>query len=682
MTAQRLRGTFTLIGVLGAAAAFAVVKGSVARAQTNSGKTAYDRVCAGCHGSDARGSLGPSLVPFGRTDQELLALVRGGGSQMRPLSNRDISDAEVAGVARYLTSLAPVPSRPDSPSAADGLRPITAPRPELFNAAEPAALSDVTDEMLAKPKPGDWLSWRRTLDGWGYSPLDQINKNNVRTLQLAWSWGLDPGPSQTTPLVHDGVMYIANPGNVVDALDARTGQLLWEYRRPMDERRRLAAQTRSLAITHDTVILGTVDAHLVALDARRGSVRWDTNVGGSVEAGFTFTSGPIVADGAVVAGLTGCNRFDDETCYIVAVDGRTGRLLWKTSTLARPGEPGGDTWGGLPVTFRAGGDAWIPGSYDPDTKVIYWGTAQAKPWAQNVRGTDGDALYTNSTLALDPATGKIKWHFQHLPGESFDMDETFERILIDHDGRSSVYTMGKLGILWELDRRTGAFVRATDTGYQTLVDVNARTGKATYRPGRLQRIGESITFCPSTGGFKSLRAMAYHPATQALYVPLNLNCETAIFEQMERREGGGGVGPVRVQGYQFHPKSPDGMGELQAMDVRTGKSLWQQRRRAPYNTATLTTGGGLVFVGAWDRMVFAYDATTGTALWQSRLPTMANGFPITYAVDGKQYVAIGAGATITGSSWANRVPNELLKEMRNPSAGNGIFVFALPEDGR
>jgi alcohol dehydrogenase (cytochrome c) len=176
--------------------------------------------------------------------------------------------------------------------------------------------------------------------------------------------------------------------------------------------------------------------------------------------------------------------------------------------------------------------------------------------------------------------------------------------------------------------------------------------------------------------------MAYHPTTQALYVPLNLNCETAIFEQMERREGGGGVGPVRVQGYQFHPKSPDAMGELQAMDVRTGKSLWQQRRRAPYNTATLTTGGGLVFVGAWDRTVFAYDATTGTALWQSRLPTMANGFPITYAVDGKQYVAIGAGATITGSSWANRVPNELLKEMKNPSAGNGIFVFALPEEAR
>jgi len=679
MTSRLDRWTLpcTILAALVAVVAF---KGAGVLAQPNNGKGAYDRVCATCHGSDARGSLGPGLVPFGRTDTELLGLVRAGGSQMRPLTSRDITDADVSAVARYLRSLAGIQGSPDSPTADARPAPTSPARPEVFNAADTPALSDVTDDMLAKPTPNDWLSWRRTLDGWGYSPLDQINKSNVRTLQLAWSWALETGPSQTTPLVHDGVMYIANPGNIVDALDARTGQLLWEYRRPMDERRRQAAQTRSLAIVHDVIVLATVDAHLVALDARKGTVRWDTNVGGSGEAGFTFTSGPIVADGAVVAGLTGCNRFDDETCYILAVDGRTGRLLWKTSTLARPGEPGGDTWGGLPITFRAGGDAWIPGSYDPVTKVIYWGTAQAKPWAQNVRGTDGDALYTNSTLALDPGTGKIKWYFQHLPGESFDMDETFERILIDHDGRSSVYTMGKLGILWELDRKTGAFVRATDTGYQTLVDVNSRTGRATYKPGRLQRVGEAITFCPSTGGFKSLRAMAYLPSTQALYVPLNLNCETATFDQMERREGGGGVGPVRIQGYQFHPKSPDQMGELRAMDVRTGKTLWQERRRAPYNTATLTTGGGLVFVGTWDRMAYAYDATTGQALWQTRLPTMANGFPISYAVGGTQYVAIGAGAAVPGTSWASRVPGQLLREMKNPSAGNGIFVFALPND--
>lgn len=669
-----------------ATAAAVGVGARVPRAQADTGQAAYQRVCASCHGADALGSLGPALVPFGQSDRDLLAVVRAGGSQMFALSTRDIADGEVADVARYLRGLSGVPvagaaigggrGAPSADSAAAGVR------PEVVSAGPVPALSDVTDAMLARPSPADWLNWRRTLDGWGYSPLDQITPANVGSLQLAWSWALEPGASQTTPLVHDGVMYLANPGNVVDALDARNGQLLWEYRRPMDERRRLSAQTRSLAILHDVVVLASADAHLVGLDARTGAVRWDTNVGGAIDSGFSFTSGPVVADGVVVGGLTGCSKFDDETCYIVAVDGRTGRFLWKTSTIARPGQPGGDSWGDLPVTFRAGGDAWMPGTYDPVTKSLYWGTAQAKPWAQAARGSDGDALYTNSTLALDPATGKIKWYFQHLPGESYDMDEAFERILIDHDGRRSLFTMGKLGILWELDRTTGAFVKATDTGYQTLVDVDARTGRVTYRPDMLQRLGVPISFCPSTGGLKSLRAMAYHPGTKALYVPLNLNCERATFDAMERRLGGGGVGSVRVSEYTFHPKSPDQMGELQAMDIASGRTLWRQRRRAPYNTATLTTGGGLVFVGAWDRFAFAYDATTGAPLWETRLPTMANGFPITYAIGGRQYVAIGTGPPQAGTSWAMKVPNALLHEIKNPSQGSGLFVFALPEQGR
>jgi alcohol dehydrogenase (cytochrome c) len=260
------------------------------------------------------------------------------------------------------------------------------------------------------------------------------------------------------------------------------------------------------------------------------------------------------------------------------------------------------------------------------------------------------------------------------------MDETFERILIDHDGQSSVFSMGKLGILWELDRKDGRFVRATDTGYQNQVDIDQRTGRVTYRSGILQTLGQETFFCPTTGGFKSLRAMAYHPQTGALYVPLNLYCETAVFQPLpERRENVGGVGPVEVRGYHFHPKSPNQMGELRSMDIRTGSTLWSRRRRAPYNTATLTTGGNLVFVGAWDRYVFAHDARTGELLWQTRLPTMANGFPITYAVNGKQYVAIGGGASIAGSTWAVNAPSALLPELRNPRAGNGIFVFALPE---
>ncbi|MYN68231.1 MAG: PQQ-binding-like beta-propeller repeat protein [Acidobacteria bacterium] len=554
----------------------------------------------------------------------------------------------------------------------------------LAASAFPAGAQDrdftpVSDAVLQDPDPADWLNWRRTLDGWGYSPLDQVDQDNVGDLRLVWSWGLEPGVSQTTPIVHDGVMYIANPGNVVQALDAGTGDFIWEYRREMDERLRPAAQMRSLAIYEDLIILNTRDAHVVGLDARTGEERWDTDVAPDHD-GYGFSSGPVIADGTVVAGLRGCERFREDTCYIVGVDGRTGRLMWRTSTIARPGERGGDTWGDLPLLFRAGSDAWIPGAYDPVTRLVYYGTAQAKPWSRDARGTDGDALYSNSTLALDPETGEMRWFFQHIPGDSHDMDETFERILIDYDGRQSVFSMGKLGILWELDRTTGAFTKAVDLGYQNLADIDPETGEFTYREGMVSGVGEMLFFCPSTGGFKALRAMAYHPDTGALYVPLNLQCETAAFGPVEQRPGGGGTGGVRGRLNHFHPDAPGQLGEFQALDIRTGEALWKHRLRVPYNTAALTTGGGLVFVGDWERHVFAYDAASGEQLWQSRLTTMANGYPITYAVDGRQYIAFGAGGPLGGSSWTSIIPADLIPEKRNPRQGNGIFVFALPEE--
>jgi len=553
----------------------------------------------------------------------------------------------------------------------------------VFAAAVPAQaqienFTPVTDAVLQNPDDGDWLSWRRTLDGWGYSPLDEIEKSNVGDLQLAWAWGLEAGVSQTTPVVHDGTMYIANPGNVVQVLDARNGDFIWEFRYEMDERRRPGAQMRSLAIYEDLVILNTVDAHVVGLDARTGVVRYDTPAAPPDQEGYGFSSGPVIADGVVVAGLRGCERFREDTCYIIGVDGSNGQVLWRTSTVARPGERGGDTWGDLPLLMRAGSDAWIPGSYDPVTGLVYYGTSQAKPWSRDARGTDGDALYSNSTLALDPATGEMQWYFQHIPGDSHDMDETFERILIDYDGKQSVFSMGKLGVLWELDRTNGQYQNAIDLGYQNIVDVNTETGAVTHREDMISDVGEELYFCPSTGGFKSLRAMAYHPDTTALYIPLNLNCETAAFLPVEQRLGGGGTGGVRGRQNHFHPDAPDQLGELQALDIRTGEALWKQRRRAPYNTSALTTAGGLVFIGDWERYVFAYDAQTGEELWRSRLSTMANGYPITYAVDGRQYVAFGAGSPLGGSSWTSLLPGDLLPEMKNPRAGNALFVYALP----
>src|SRR5215472_5083559 len=548
----------------------------------------------------------------------------------------------------------------------------------------------VTEATLRNPPPGDWVNWRRTDNAWGYSPLDQVNRQNVGQLQLAWSWAMDDtGANEATPLVYNGIMYLPNPRGVVQALDAATGDLIWQYRPQIDRPStpppagggeqtaipRLAQGNaaagegrgiqRNVAIYGDKLFATTGDAHIVAIDARTGEKVWDTKVADS-QLGYEYTSGPIVVRGRVIAGITGCSRYKDDVCFITGHDAETGKEIWRTSTIARPGEPGGDTWGGLPLHFRAGGDAWISGSYDPEANLIYWGTAQAKPWARVARGTDGDALYTNSTLALDPETGKIQWYYQHLPGETQDMDEVFERILIDIGGRKSVFEMGKLGILWQLDRTNGRFIHAFDLGYQTIVQVNSQTGKVTYLPGKVPQLGTEVEFCPSTAGFKSWRAMAYSPQTNAFYIPLSLSCEKATFGPVEKVVGKGGTGPVGRTDSK-HPESGGSLGEFAAMDIQTGKVLWRQRTASPLNTAALATAGGVVFGGDWDRHMYAYDAATGQILWQTRLPTSAQGFPITYLAKGKQFVAMPAG--IGGGSWSTLLAPELAGEVRRPNKG-------------
>ena len=547
--------------------------------------------------------------------------------------------------------------------------------------AQVEGYTPVTDAMLQNPDPADWLSWRRTLDGQAHSPLDQIHAGNVGELRLVWSWALRPGPQQTTPLVHDGVLYVANPGEIVQALDAATGDLIWEYERGAEAPGDSfggpppGRMHRNIAMYGDRIYLNTADAHVVAIDARTGEEVWDADVDQGV--GYQFSSGSIVADGMVVSGLTGCGRYREESCYIVGLDADTGEERWRTSTVALPGQRGGDTWGDLPPMFRAGSDSWIPGSYDPVTRTLFHGTSQAKPWARAVRGTDGDALYTNSTLALDPDTGEMKWYYQHLPGETLDMDEVFERILVDYDDRRSVFTMGKIGVLWELALETGRFRSARDLGYQTVADIDPETGQVTYRDGTIPVIGEEIYWCPSTSGFKSWRAMSYHPGLEAFFIPINLNCETAVFGPVDRVAGGGGTGPVRRRTNHHHPDSGERLGEFLAMDMRTGEVRWRRRFRTPINSAALTTAGGLAIAGGWDRQVFAFDARTGETRWETRLPTSIQGFPITYAVDGRQYLAIPTG--VGGASWGGMLPAQLTPEARRPVGGNGLFVFALPD---
>ena len=535
----------------------------------------------------------------------------------------------------------------------------------------------VTDDLLQNPPASDWLHWRRTYDGWGYSPLNQINRQNVGQLRLAWSWAMQGGNQQTTPIVHDGVMYLANPGSTVQALNAATGELLWEYRREFSGETRQQHELRALrglSIYQDRILVNTGDAHIVALDARSGSVVWDTAVTDPKQR-FSYSAPGLVVRGKIISGLQSCEYFYEQKCAITAHDARTGKELWRTSTIAHPGQPGGDSWGDVPLMYRAGADMWITGSYDPALNLVFWSTAQAKPWSRAARGTDGDALYSNTVLALDPDTGKIVWHNQLLPGETHDMDEVFENILVDDGSRRSLFKMGKLGILWQLDRQTGKFVNARDLGYQNLVDVDRATGKVTYRPGMLPKLGEVIDFCPSLAGFKSWRAMAYHPETRAFYAPLLLTCQKGSFTDVKKVEGGGGLGQGRRDNY-FHPESSGNLGELAAIDAATGRILWVTRQRAPFNSAVLTTAGGLVFVGDWNRYISAYDASSGKLLWQNRLTTSPQGFPISYSVNGRQYVAMPVG--VGAASWGTAIPLMLTPDVKRPNTGNALFVFALP----
>ena len=522
----------------------------------------------------------------------------------------------------------------------------------------------VTDAMLENPDPADWLNWRRTLDGWGYSPLDQINTDNVHQLQLVWSWQLPTGLSQPTPLVHDGVMFIPSPGNVVQAVDAVTGDRLWEHRRQFeastDELDAVGSsmRTRSIAIYGNKIYVNTSDAHIVALDARTGEVAWDYTVA-DYTLGYRYTSGPIVVQGKIVAGMTGCQNYKNDVCFISAHDAETGEELWRTATIARPGEPGGDTWGDLPLTFRAGADSWIPGSYDPQTNLTYWSTSQAKPWARLSRRTDGNALYTNSVLALDPETGELKWYYQFVPGETHDLDDVFESVLIDHSGRRSLFKMGKMGVLWELDRTTGEFVAAHDLGYQNVIDVDPRTGQVTYRPGMIPQAGVELEFCPDFGGIRNWYASAYHPETQALYIPIHPTCVTGVFTELPQEVGNDYYANRGwlSRGSTVHPASPDHRGHLVAMDINTGEVLWRHSMATRPRSAALTTGGGLVVGADTDRNLYIHDAASGDVLFQTRLPASVQGFPITYAVEGRQYLVAPVGG--------NR--------------SNAIYVFALPQ---
>ncbi|MFO7544107.1 MAG: PQQ-binding-like beta-propeller repeat protein [Trueperaceae bacterium] len=543
----------------------------------------------------------------------------------------------------------------------------------------------ITAEMLMDPDPADWVMWRRNYASWGYSPLDQITQANVGDLELAWAWNMVDGRQETTPLVYDGVMYLHNQGDRVQALNAATGDLIWEYVRnlPGELVTSSSSISRTMALANDKLYFASGDMYLVALDPRNGQVEWES-VMGDWEQSYRVTGGPLVVGDVVVVGVSGCGGAQPGGCYIVGHDANTGDALWRFDTIAAEGTEH-DSWNGVPQESRFGGSAWNIGSYDPELDLVYWGTGQPYPWIAEMNGllpanpaASNDALYTDTTLALRPATGELVWFHQWLPTDTWDLDYAYEQVLVDLeiDGETvpALVAVGKLGIVEAIDRRTGEWLWATETVYQNVVQsIDPDTGVKTINPDAVPAIGRTTVNCPADPGSRSWAATAYSPRTNHLYLPMQEFCSDTTPNPVGEGEvytGGGRATFAR----RAVPGSDGNMGLVVAVGLDDVATTWEHRMRpANGGSAALTTGGGLVFTGNLGRYFMAFDDTTGEKLWEVRLSNLPNGYPISYEVDGVQYIAVPVGRG-SGPSNAFAV---LTPEIVNPAGGSVLFVFRL-----
>ena len=545
--------------------------------------------------------------------------------------------------------------------------------------SSPAEWEPVTEERLLNPEPGDWMSYRRSYDVTGFSPLDEINRTNVDELRLVWAYSVrDNTRWVPTPVVANGLMYVAEGSGRVTAFEATTGDVRWVHERSYPEDVRLSqayGKHRGVSLHGDLVYWGTADSHLVALDARTGEQVWEVRTGDyRTDGGHSHP--PLIVEGKVLLGQTGGDtgvrgRFG-------AYDAQTGELAWEFYTVPREGEPGWESWTPSEVP-PLGGAPWNTISYDPALRLVYFGTGQPYPWSATLRGT-GDALYTNAIVALDVDTGELSWYYQVMPQDSWDR-AAFESMLVDLviDGqpRRTLIQTSKTGWGVILDRATGEFLQAFQISYDNLITGFTSEGRPVLNESLVPSLadidsGKVFEVCPYYYGGRDLNSPSYSAMTGLYYVGVNNACGDFTFVSEDYLPGGLYRGlrsqPKLVPGY-------DHVGEFAAFDPVRGERAWAYRTEsgAAMTAAALATGGGIVFGGTADRELFALDATTGELLWKTRLNGDVSGAPVTFEVDGKQYVAVGAGGRIAQTQFYAR-----LTGVDVPPGSGVVWVFALP----
>ena len=668
-------------------------------AQVQEGKQVYDLNCASCHGvnlegaavipalSDATFASKWSEAPLEQFARDL--------QRMPPGNQGAISEGNYRQLVAYILSNNGVASTTDDETIdldlqADFYLPqlIENSRVGNFVIAEGAAqilnnYTTVTQDMLLNPPEGDWLLWQGSYDNQGFSTLDKINRQTVTDLELSWRMPLQTGVNNPGPIVHDGVMYLFTFPDTVLAIDARNGALLWRYEHQSEV---AASQKKGIALFGDTVYMPTSDLHVLALNARSGELEWDYEIKTDEKyEGYHLRMAPFIVGDTVIQGITSLRI--PEGGWIEGIDRETGTQKWRFYTIPRPGEPGGNTWNGIPMEERSGGSVWNAGAYDPELNLVYFGVAPTYNTAPllypvNIDGITNDALYTNATIALNPDFGELVWHYQHIENDQWDLDWAFERQIInisfEGEQRKAVINMGKLGILDAVDAATGEFLFSMDMGLQNVVTaINPETGYKTINPYTIPQLEEQRLICSNHYGAKSWPPAAFNPITRKLFLPLNEGCLEV---------GPDGRYQILTTNIQMRealfPGSNGNMGRIQALDLDTQEFDWRHRQPSPVISSILATAGGIVFAGDLNRHFRAFDDDTGEILWEALLDDVPSSTIITYEIEGIQYVAIVAGQTgYHVNDWARMygifAEPEGMPVNDAPKGGAAIWVYAL-----